>query len=200
MPTGYTASVQDGTVTEFREFALQCARAFGALVLMRDDPVDAPIPDSFTADTSYHDDRIDEAKAELLRIETMTDADCYAAARAEREQWWADFEERKRKRDEARDRYEAMLSEVRSWEPPTEEHRGLKDFMAKQLTESIDFDCSSEYDKPGPFLDGADWRREKIRKARRDIEYHTKERKAEIERTESRNLWVKQLRQSLARD
>lgn len=37
MPTGYTASVQEGKVTEFRDFAMECARAFGALVMMRDE-------------------------------------------------------------------------------------------------------------------------------------------------------------------
>lgn len=47
MPTGYTASVADGTTTTLRAFALQCARAFGATVTMRDDPMSAEIPERF---------------------------------------------------------------------------------------------------------------------------------------------------------
>lgn len=47
MPTGYTADVQSGKVTDFAEYAMNCARAFGALVLMRDDPSDADIPERF---------------------------------------------------------------------------------------------------------------------------------------------------------
>lgn len=47
MPTGYTAAVEDGTITEFDDFAWQCARAFGALIMMRDDPMSAPIPQKF---------------------------------------------------------------------------------------------------------------------------------------------------------
>jgi hypothetical protein len=47
MPTGYTAAVADGTITEFPDFAMQCARAFGTLVLMRDEPQDAAIPEKF---------------------------------------------------------------------------------------------------------------------------------------------------------
>ena len=45
MPTGYTADIQDGKITTLREYALSCARAFGALIMMRDDPHDAPIAD-----------------------------------------------------------------------------------------------------------------------------------------------------------
>jgi hypothetical protein len=40
MPTGYTAGVADGTITEFREYALLCARAFGACIMLRDEPVE----------------------------------------------------------------------------------------------------------------------------------------------------------------
>ena len=45
MPTGYTAGILEGET--FEQYALQCAKAFGALVMMRDEPSDAPIPDQF---------------------------------------------------------------------------------------------------------------------------------------------------------
>ena len=35
MPTGYTAAVCSGEITEIKDFALSCARAFGALITMR---------------------------------------------------------------------------------------------------------------------------------------------------------------------
>src|SRR5438309_7441629 len=50
MPTGYTADVGNGKVTDFATFALTCARGFGALITMRDDPMDAEIPDEFPVD------------------------------------------------------------------------------------------------------------------------------------------------------
>lgn len=34
-----------------------------------------------------------------------------------------------------------MLQKVHKWEPPTEEHRGIKNFMLQQLNDSIDADC-----------------------------------------------------------
>ena len=43
MPTGFTCDIKDGIT--FERFALNCARAFGALINMRDDSLDAEIPD-----------------------------------------------------------------------------------------------------------------------------------------------------------
>jgi len=37
MPTGYTADLNDGKQVTFQEFTMKCARAFGALIEMRDD-------------------------------------------------------------------------------------------------------------------------------------------------------------------
>lgn len=45
MPTGYTANVPDGIT--FEQFVWQCARGMGALVMMRDEPTGAPIPERF---------------------------------------------------------------------------------------------------------------------------------------------------------
>ena len=36
MPTGYTHELHEGEEISFEKFVMSCARAFGALVLMRD--------------------------------------------------------------------------------------------------------------------------------------------------------------------
>ena len=51
MPTGYTAEVQKGI--SFDKYALNCARAFGALVSMRDEPSDKEIPEKLEP-SDYH--------------------------------------------------------------------------------------------------------------------------------------------------
>ena len=38
MPTGYTLDLYNGKDITFEEFVLKCARAFGALIDMRDEP------------------------------------------------------------------------------------------------------------------------------------------------------------------
>ena len=78
MPTEYTHYIKDGI--SFKEFALKCARAFGACITMKEDPMDVEIP-KFKPDTYYHKrlkatlkkwkelDNITVAEAELMAEE-----------------------------------------------------------------------------------------------------------------------------------
>lgn len=197
MPTGYTEPVRSGEVTEFRDFAMQCARAFGALIMMRDEPSDAKIPEQFEPSTDYYDRELAEAQKTLIQIEGLTAAECQKRASEAHNQAVLAWEERREKRAGDRARYEAMLAKVRAWEPPSPDHVKFKEFMESQLTESIDFDCSDKWDDYPKFQDGDDWRAATIKEARRKVEYHKEERRKEIECTEGRNTWVSQLRQSL---
>jgi hypothetical protein len=143
MPTGYTDCVRSGEVTEFADFAMKCARAFGACIEMRDEPSGTPIPEAFEP--------------------------------------------------------EAMLANVNEWEPPTSEHARLKEFMREQLESSIKWDCGDgtiAYPKPVDKTP-AEWRAERLASLASDIAYHEREWRKEVERTESRNEWIKSLRDSL---
>jgi hypothetical protein len=197
MPTGYTAMLNDEDVT-FPAFAMECARAFGALILMRDDPKGTPIPDEFQPNTSYYDESQAAAEARLAELRAMTPEDIVQANQEER----ADvLEQRARSTMERRDlrlRYEAMLAEVQAWEPPTEDHQGLKDFMAEQITSSIKFDCTPISYPEMPASDPAEWFEAQVAKCERDIAYAEERRAEEIERVAQRNGWVRALRESLA--
>ncbi len=195
MPTVYTSRVQTGEIRDFATFALQCARAFGALIMMRDEPSDAPIPERFQP-SDYNRRAREKAAAELQRLQGLEwdeiVAESIADYNAEVRQW----EEYKKQQDAGRQRYEAMLEQVRAWTPPTEEHVGLKEFMVNQLVESIRLDCG--FDSPCPSLKTAvDWHSDRIEKARRDVEYHTVEDLRENERIAERNHWIQALRDSL---
>lgn len=72
MPTGYTADLT--LDTPFERFAMRCARAMGACVMMRDDPMDAPIPDKWEPD-DYYRKRLEDAKAKLAAAEEMPKAE-----------------------------------------------------------------------------------------------------------------------------
>lgn len=197
MPTGYTAAVQDGTITELRPFAMQCARAFGALISMRDEPYDAKIPQKFEPDTRYYDERIAETQEKLLKLPVMSPAECDAAAAADHAQAMTSWRERGQTREIHRQRYADMLSKVHAWQPP-EAVTGLKDFMIEQITKSIDFDCNvGKYD-PGPAAKGDEWQAAQMKDAQRDLSYGLEERAKEIARTADRNLWLDALRVSLA--
>lgn len=63
MPTAYTSFVADNENFTFPEFAMLCAREFGALASMRDEPLDAPVPERFEPDDFYRK-QYEAAKAE----------------------------------------------------------------------------------------------------------------------------------------
>ncbi len=89
----------------------------------------------------------------------------------------------------------AMLDAAKAWEPPTKDHAGLKDFMIEQLSESLHGDMRW----PGPVEQtGSEWRANEIVRAKKDIDYHTREQEKEVERANTRTEWVKSLRQSLS--
>lgn len=194
MPTGYTADIAKGIT--FQQYALSCARAFGALVLMRDDPSDAPIPDRFEP-SDYNVNALKAARERLATLDAMSFDQSAEASRAAYLEALGRHEERIAEATELRNKYNGMLAQVVKWEPPTPDHVNYKTFMLDQIRESIDFDCRTDYyAKPEP-MTGAQWLAGEIEKARRDVVYHAEENRKEVERTESRNAWIKALRDSL---
>lgn len=197
MPTGYTAGVADGTITSFPEFAMRCARAFGALIEMRDSPMDAPIPTEFAPD-SYYTKRIREGRERIAALEAMTPEQIAAAASARRRESDETYARMARENREKRARYEAMLAEVDAWTPPTPDHVDMKKFMREQLTGSIDFDCYDPeryrgWEAPTP----EEWYAGELEAARRSLDSAVKSDAEERERAEGRTRWVQQLRASL---
>lgn len=197
MPTGYTAGVRDGTVTDFSVFALQCARAFGALVLLRDESMDAPIPKAFEP-CGYHADAERMARLECERLKGMSAEDISVEHRAAMDQAIVRSQERDHRDSLVVDRYQTMLAKVRAWTPPTPEHDGLKKFMIEQLEKSIEWDGPME-PRYGEEIetDTEKWHTQRLRQATKDIGRHKVEYAREVERTNQRNAWVNALRESL---
>lgn len=194
MPSGYTADVADGKITTLREFALRCARGMGALITMRDEDWDAPIPEELQPSTAYHDEALARARARLAELETLSPAECERRAEVEHQAAIESHQAGERERTETRNRYGAMIAQVVRWETEAD---GIKSFMLDQLHQSRDFDCGGLADAPPTRGDATQWREAALRKARRDIEYHAAEREKEIARTADRNRWLKALRDSL---
>lgn len=201
MPTGYTAKLYDGTPQTFKEFALDCAKAFGACISLRDDPVGTPIPDEFLPDT-YHADALTRAQLRLAQIERMSDLQVEDKIQEE----FADAFERRltviAEQERRMRQYGEMFTRVVAWPPPTTTHQGLKDFMIQQITDSIDHDCWSDdelgryYPMPvAPTID--EWRTQAKADAWQDVHYHREHNVAEIARTNERSNWVRALRESL---
>jgi hypothetical protein len=198
MPTGYTGKLHEGEPQTFEEFALSCARAFGALITMRDDPSDAPIPEKFEPD-SYYLEALDRNRTELRTVSSLSEAACEARAQTEYEDDIAARAKRLGEMAVIRERYEAMLARVRAWTPPTSEHHEMKSFMVQQLEESIKWDCGTDYyERNEPKRKtGVQWREDKIASLTQAIGRNSEEHAKEHARAVQRTRWVNDLRRSL---
>lgn len=195
MSSAYTASVADGEITELKPFVMQLARGMGALVMMRDEPWDAPIPERFEP-SQYNAERLAEAITERDRIRAMTSAEADAAAKAEAEEFDHRAADYRARQAEQRARYQVMIAKVEAWEGAPE---GIKEFALSQLSESLEFDCPerSSWSPTRPSEDGVEWRELKIAELDKSILYNAKTQAEEEARTEERNAWLVQLRKSL---
>jgi hypothetical protein len=195
MPTGYTSDIKNGIT--FKQFIMGCARAFGALIEMREEPMTATIPDKFS-ESKYYDEKLLDANADLSRIQSMTKEECeQVSLDAHRIQVTSNNKHIQEHLD-LQKKYEAMLAEVHKWIPPSKDHTELKEFMIKQIEESIKFDCNIEYyKKPVKLLNGIEWKEQRMKSIVHDIEYYQEEKVKETDRIYGRNKWLLQLRESL---
>lgn len=195
MPTGYTAALGDGRITEFRDFAMQCARAFGALITMRDDAFDAPIPDVIEP-SNYSRDAAKRAEDELNAFMAMSDEEVAAAADAayaKAVKYDADFHAKQNAENAC---YEAMRQKVWAWTPPTDDHKELKSFMLQQIEISIsNFKGSGAPDRNDYAPET--WKAAHRAELLRSLTYHQKEYAKELERVADRTEWIRALRASL---
>lgn len=195
MPTGYTAAVADGSITTLRDFALRCSRGMGALVTMRDEPFDAPVPTRLEP-SRWNEERLAETEAKLAELRAMgpgEKAEVAAAAQAKARASWREGQARKA---EQRGRYQAMLERVKAWRTEAE---GIRSFMLEQLEMSIEGDCPpiDEFDAEPPTQTADEWWRNALADAERLLAYHTRAHGEELERTAERNRWLAALWASL---
>ncbi len=194
MPTGYTADVESGKMTDFVDFAMRCAMAFGALITMRDDPMDAHIPDEIKP-YPWQKEQLEKAKKRLAEVQAMTLEECEAAALAARDKSAA---EHKRWIEEAttkNTRYWEMMKQVEKWTPPTPNHEEMKNFMQQQLQTSM---YSVPEGKEFPLLSGEEWKQQELARVQGSVEYYTQEWSQECARAEGRTEWIRDLKMSLA--
>lgn len=193
MPTGYTEIVERKPDLTFQEFALRCARAFGALITLREDSLDAPVPEKFTP-SDYYEEQITEAKAALAKAEALTDDDADRAAIAQHESETRRVREYLIAEETKSALYARMLAMVKAWSPPTEDHEGLKRFMIEQI--EISKPSSWRPEAPAVFT-GAEFRTREADAARADLARAERSWAEECARTDERNAWIDALRKSL---
>lgn len=199
MPTGYTARIADGI--SFKEFAFDCSRAFGALISMRDESRDTPIPDEIKP-RDYHIINLEKIKKEIADINSFSKAQIKKQIEKEYKEEIKYLDKHIKGKKGLNSKYEKMLREVKKWKIPTKDHQEFKNFMIKQLTNGINCDCDVEYfkyekkklKKETP----EKWKQQKLDKLNENLSYHSKQWEEEVQRCKERTEWIQQLKKSLS--
>lgn len=190
MPTGYTAPVVDGEITEVKDFATECARGIGAFMHQRDSGRAALRYPKPPVDT-YYTTALNEAEAAKARWNSLSEEDKYAE--------WSKYviaqtsrlHEAKADKALKRARYERMLAKVHAIDVPAE-IESFKNFMVSQLEESIQFDCDGEgfVDRYYEVLDYPRWCDVKSQNVEREVRYYTDQIVKDNERYENQVAYI----------
>lgn len=203
MATGYTADIKDGI--SFNKFVWRCARAFGALIHMRDHSLGDKL--SYPEYDNYYEEKLNAAKQELLEVKNTTDEQILKEIDIEFNKTQASLEAGLNEMIDLKSKYEKMLDQVNKWVPPSQDHVGLKKFMIEQITSSIEFDCSDDYinRRKAELLSLkkesiSKYKKNKIDHIKHDIEYYSKEHEKNVQNVESKIKWLNDLKESVAID
>ena len=191
MPTGYTTDIYHGKDVSFKDFALNCARAFGACVMQRDDPADEK--PKLQPVESYHT----KALKKLGKFKKPSEIQFKASIKKELASNKRIIKEKKT----LEKAYSKMIYKATIWTPPTTEHEGLKDFMIKQLVESKQWDCGVDhYENELVSLSAMtynDYIEKKSKEYTFNCKYHEEHLIKDIDLINQRNKWIEDLYNSL---
>lgn len=136
MPTGYTAQIEDGKITNAKDFLLLCTRAFGVAIDLKDEPLSTPTPMEFEPD-EYYKINLQRREQELEESKQMT-IDEFIEREKHSMQRSAEFaREHIKEMKSANKRYLRIREVISKWNPPTTSHEGLKEFALEQIDKSI---------------------------------------------------------------
>ena len=199
MVTGYTAHIKKGVT--FKQFALCCAKAFGACASLRDNNKIKfdEIPE--IKPSTYHKERLTELREKLKWLDNLTEAEKEKIAKGlvgRAKKNWKRYENGKKRK---RELYENMLNELSKWRPPSLNHIALKDFMEEQLVSTIQHDCEPRKFQYSYYYEEEITPEAWFERERMDVEYsiqrHLKEYYAEIHRARDNKKWIAKLKESL---
>jgi len=183
MPTGYTDRIKDGI--SFKEYALSCARAFNAEISKIIEPSD------------YHSKKLDEIKIESDRVKGLSTKDANIEAKKEYDKSCKSVDNAIAENLDQESKYRKMLVKAKAYTPPSKDHVEYAKFMVDQIEKSIEFGYSTDYFEYPNIVNGKTWKNNKINQLQRDFVYHSKNNLKEIERAESRTVWVQKMFKSL---
>lgn len=192
MPTGYTAAIIDKGIGT-KEFAIQCLRAMGVAIEMRDDAVDRQVPREFpfVPEDNYHYKALQEAKEALKKWQKTSLADRIALMRDSLDAQVRSYEDSLSRKAEGNARLHRVLADLTKWRVP-DELKNYREFMLEQLRISVD--DGRYYEDALKTLQATtidQHMAEHDRTLRDNVEYHKKHLAEDEKRAAERNAWLR---------
>jgi len=155
--------------------------------------------------TEYHAQEIGRRKEAIIKCNQQTDEQVVSDEKDRLQDERKYHIESIQKAVDAKKKLDELMNEAKLYQPPTEKHQKVKDFMIQQLKETIESDTDTEYHQESiRLIDSelttitADSVRSKIiEKANEAIKYHTHQQEEEIKRCVESNEWVETFLSSL---
>ena len=201
MPTGYTEFIENGKITTGADFIMLCARAIDVLGEMFDEPLSAPIPQELKG-SSYYKERLDEYYHKLAILRGMFKEDIHNANEEEYQKKLQSRREHIERMKCSLEKYSKVRSEVMAWEPPTNDHVGLKNFAINQinmctddLQRNINYYESMPVEKPTD----EEWYAHEVDVYEKYVRDYEKKALDAVKRNEYNNRWLSLLRDSLGK-
>ena len=177
-----------------------CARNFGACISMRDEPLDTPIPEKFE-ESKHYLKKYNEAVSDLNHYCNASNEELASQYQTEMTKEKKYYTDKIEELENLSKSFSRLIDQANAWNPPSDDHSSLKDFMVNQLTESKNVDCNLSFYKERltELFDTnyTVWLQNKIKEAEKDVAYYKKQISKDEDVYASRNLWIKQLRGSL---
>jgi len=191
MPTGYTAYIENGEITNGKDFLLKCARGFGACIDYESLDVENKI--------KHHKEQLEKAYQDLERYKNMTTEEAQKIVDEEYTKRMTDTEKAIGEYYEKKERYDQVKTDIENWNPPTKDHIKLKEFALDQIRISTEYNSIKYYNKEltRPKKSAEEYISDRIISATESIQYHLKNWVEEVKRTNERNKWINDLRDSL---
>ena len=144
MPTGYTAYIENGSITTGKEFLKLCLREFGIAVDMRDEPLSVPVPAHFEPDGWYKDHYMNTVK-KWKENESLTFAEAKLRRQREHDKEIQSARRAIARMTEVNERYKQIRKQIEAWTPPTEDYNGIKQFAIDQIEKSMNTEDQFDY-------------------------------------------------------
>ena len=203
MPTGYTAYIEDGDITTGKDFLMLCSRAFGVAIDVRDEPLSVPTPTHFEPDP-YYQKRYEDSVKELQVVKNMSFAEARDHMRAEHTSRVERAKRQLKMMEEINKKYENVRGQVEAWVPPSEEHKGIKEFALSQIGmcvytplmfDTYRNDIASELDESDEAVQK--YMDELIKLSEDDVKRAKERCEAEVERAKQRTSFMQAFIESL---